>query len=430
MITSVAPNLRASRLPIGSHIRLAFYHGLPAGGAKRVAFEQAMRLSERHSLSLFSIGEADSAIFNMRPYAETSLMWDFRPGRLFSSPFGRLNQGVRIADLLRLRGAARKMAVHIDAGRYDLGLVHPCLYSHAPWILHFLRTPSVFYCHENNRLIREPAPFRSYQRDAQWQRALTKIDPLNRLYFALLSMIERTSLASATHVLVNSRYIQQELKRLYNVEAAVCYPAVAIEKFSALGLPRGDFVVSVGGLLPLKGFDFIIEGISRIPERVRPRLLLVHHMAIPEERAYLEMLAERLGVRLEFVYRASEEALVEIYNRALATIYTPVREPFGLVPLESMACETPVIGIAEGGVTETVVDGVTGLLVRREPSELAAAIAEMMERPRLRTEMGRMGRLHVEQEWTWDRSVARLEEHLVTVSRGHSAAAGGEEARS
>jgi glycosyltransferase involved in cell wall biosynthesis len=429
MLTSASLERRPNRMPSEQPLRLAFYHGLPAGGAKRVAFEQARRLSEVHSLDLFAIGEADPTVFDMHPSAETDRAWDFRPSRLFSSPFGRLNPAVRIADLLRLRAAASYVAARIDAGHYDVGLVHPCQYSHAPWVLHFLRLPSVYYCHENNRLIREHTPFRPYQSSGQWQRTLTRIDPLSQLYFGLLAMLERKSLLSATRVLVNSRYIQRAVKRLYNVESAVCYPAVAVEKFRALGLPRGDFVVSVGGLSPLKGFDFIIKGLSRIPELHRPRLLLVHHMSIPEERTYLEKLAVRLGVRLELIYRASEEELVQLYNRAIVTIYTPVREPFGLVPLESMACETPVIGINEGGVAETVVDGVTGRLVRREPSELAAAITEMVERPALRTEMGHAGRSHVEHKWTWAQSVACLEDHLLAVSRVHSAAAVGWEAR-
>jgi len=87
-----------------------------------------------------------------------------------------------------------------------------------------------------------------------------------------------------------------------------------------------------------------------------------------------------------------------------------------LVPLESMACGTPVIGIAEGGVQETVLDGITGRLVPRDPDELAAAAAELIARPQLRSEMGQAGRSYVEREWTWDRAIANLEQHLSEVA--------------
>src|SRR4051812_19697816 len=116
MLTSTSLEHTAHHTPGRPPLRLALYHGLPAGGAKRVAFEQARRLSERHSLGLFAVGEADPSFFDLRPYAAIDRAWGFRPSPVFSSPFGRLNPAVRIADLVRLRVAARRVAAEIDAG--------------------------------------------------------------------------------------------------------------------------------------------------------------------------------------------------------------------------------------------------------------------------------------------------------------------------
>jgi glycosyltransferase involved in cell wall biosynthesis len=88
-------------------------------------------------------------------------------------------------------------------------------------------------------------------------------------------------------------------------------------------------------------------------------------------------------------------------------------EPFGLVPLEAMACGTPVVGVQEGGVQESILHKHTGLLVDRDPVQFAAAVQNLLSNPALASEYGRNGREHVLRHWTWDQSVAALEDFLL-----------------
>ena len=74
-----------------------------------------------------------------------------------------------------------------------------------------------------------------------------------------------------------------------------------------------------------------------------------------------------------------DEGLVQLYNRAMLTVYAPIMEPFGFVPLESMACGTPVVGIREAGVRETVRHAETGFLVDRDPEQFAAAVLALLD---------------------------------------------------
>jgi glycosyltransferase involved in cell wall biosynthesis len=133
-----------------------------------------------------------------------------------------------------------------------------------------------------------------------------------------------------------------------------------------LDLEKRNFVLSVGSLTPLKGFDFLIRAMAELPEAGRPRLVIVSNFQNPPEKTYLEGLAGELHVELELLNNVSDQRLVELYNQAKMVLYAPVREPFGLVPLEAMACGTPVVGVCEGGVLETVLDGETGILVERD----------------------------------------------------------------
>jgi glycosyltransferase involved in cell wall biosynthesis len=89
-----------------------------------------------------------------------------------------------------------------------------------------------------------------------------------------------------------------------------------------------------------------------------------------------------------------------------------VMEPFGLVPLESMACGTPVVAVAEGGVRESVTHGKTGLLAERLPQQFAEALRSLLEDPTLGARLGGYAREEALERWRWERTVMQIEAHL------------------
>ena len=148
--------------------------------------------------------------------------------------------------------------------------------------------------------------------------------------------------------------------------------------------------------------------IGHVPAEVRPPLMLVGDHPDPGEIAYLRQLATACGVALTIRARVPEEALRDLYARARLFLYAPYLEPLGLAALEAMACGTPVLGVREGGVRETVLDGSTGRLVERHLTGFAAALEELLADPGALEAMGRQAREYVRREWTWERSVGRL----------------------
>jgi glycosyltransferase involved in cell wall biosynthesis len=393
-------------------MKVAVYHSLHSGGAKRSLFEEARRLALRHRLDLFTLSSADHVFCDIRPFMEKIHIYDFEPGPLFSSPFGRLNQATRTRDLGRLQRLARRIAREIDAGAYDVVLVHPSRYSQSPQVLQFLDTPTVYYCHEPMRMLYESEVPRPYRRHSVRHRVLDAVDPLLRAYRSALRRADWLSIHGASEVLVNSRFTQKNVRRIYGLPAEVCYHGVDVDVFHPLGLRRNRTVLSIGSLTPNKGFDAIIEGIAHVPEEERPSLVIISNYAEDEERAYLEDLARDRAVTVTFHTGVTDDALVEAYNRAQMVVYTPVREPFGLVPLEAMACGTPVVGVREGGVPETVEDGLNGLLVNRDPEKLGEAIRTLLEDDELAERYGVQGKACVAEKWTWEQAVQRLEDHL------------------
>jgi glycosyltransferase involved in cell wall biosynthesis len=175
---------------------------------------------------------------------------------------------------------------------------------------------------------------------------------------------------------------------------------------------REDDVLSVGALAAHKGFDFLIEALARIPRTARPPLRIVTNADSAEERAFLVEPASKSGVEVIIETMPKQTTLIERYCNSALVAYAPVLEPFGLVPLEAMACGTPVVGVAEGGVPETVVHGTTGFLTPREPTRFAERLQELLSKLELRDEMGHRARQHVVSHWTWDHSVRRIEAGL------------------
>jgi glycosyltransferase involved in cell wall biosynthesis len=250
------------------------------------------------------------------------------------------------------------------------------------------------------------------------QRTVNLIDPFPSLYRTVLARLDRKNARAATCVLTNSAYSRESLYRIYGIFAHVGYLGVDTALFRPLSLPKENFIVSVGMINPQKGFDFLIRGLALLEKDRRPTLVIICNNADERERAYLAALAQQLQVAVEIRALIPDEELVRLYNQARLTVYAPVMEPFGFVPLESMACQTPVVGVREGGVRESVTDGVTGLLVEREPEALAATLGTLLDRADEIDRLGKNGRACVETQWTWDKSVENIEHYLQQATQG------------
>lgn len=190
-----------------------------------------------------------------------------------------------------------------------------------------------------------------------------------------------------------------------------------------LGLPADEFIVlQLGRLVPRKGVDNVIRAVARLGEGRPWRLLVVGGESVtPDdvrtpEIGRLRGIAREAGVadRVTFVGRRDRHELKDYYQAADVFVTTPWYEPFGITPLESMACATPVIGAEVGGIQHTVVDGLTGFLVPpRDPQMLAMRLEDLRFGTDLARLMGRAGRARVCREFTWDGVARRLAEVYV-----------------
>jgi D-inositol-3-phosphate glycosyltransferase len=187
---------------------------------------------------------------------------------------------------------------------------------------------------------------------------------------------------------------------------------VDLHRFTAEGPKAGrgarHRIVSVGRLVPRKGFATAIAALPGVPDA---ELLIAggpeqRRLAGDPEACRLQQLARRCGVddRVHLLGQVSRDAMPALLRSADVVLCTPWYEPFGIVPLEAMACGVPVVAAAVGGLTDTVVDGVTGELVPpKRPDVLAATLRRLLDDPAAREAYGVAGMDRARSRYSWDR---------------------------
>jgi glycosyltransferase involved in cell wall biosynthesis len=319
---------------------------------------------------------------------------------------------------------SQRAASEIEAGGFDLLFANSSVPFYMPYIMRHVRIPKVLYLQEPNRHLYEANPMLPWVegihdslREAYLRRPrLFVYEYLKLRSLRLQAKQEWLNAQACDLILVNSHYSRESVLRVYGREVKVCYLGVDSGKFRPLNRVRERFIIGLGSCDIIKGIDLAINSIALLPEP-RPRLVWLANSGSDNYKMAMIQLAESLGVELEMRSRVSDEELVDVLNRATALVYTSHLEPFGFAPLEANACATPVVAVAEGGVRETMRDGVNGFLVDREPEDIARALQTLLADESLARRMGEDGSAYVREEWSVERSVDRLEQYLLKTVR-------------
>lgn len=171
-------------------------------------------------------------------------------------------------------------------------------------------------------------------------------------------------------------------------------------------------IVTVGRLVPRKGVDLVIQALEMLVRHGYQDLELhvvgggvgADALDRDPDAVRLDDLARELGVADRVVLRGrlGRDEIPAVLRSARAVVCTPWYEPFGIVPLEAMACGVPVVAARVGGLADTVVDEVTGLQVApRDPGEIVSALARLLDHPEQAAEMGRNGLDRVRHHYSW-----------------------------
>src|SRR2546425_1258113 len=187
------------------------------------------------------------------------------------------------------------------------------------------------------------------------------------------------------------------------------YPRDGLESVKKFSIRR-PYVFFVGRLSHQKGIFDLVAAMDHVPEGTT-LVLATGKPDTPEIEADLRSAIKSRNDVVWIRDMLEDHDLVNLYNEAAVFACPSVYEPFGIINLEAMACETPVVATRVGGIKEVVVNEETGLLVPPgEPAKLGRAITRILEDPQTGAKMGKAGRRHVLRNFTWDRIArARLD---------------------
>lgn len=243
--------------------------------------------------------------------------------------------------------------------------------------------------------------------------------------------MEEDLMRDADRVIAECPQDRRDMEQLYGapserIEIVPCgfdpeelWPVPAIAR-QQIGLDPNEFVVlQLGRMVPRKGIDTAIESIAVLRERfgINARLLVVGGNAEQidvrntPELGRLAALTRSLGLERQVIFTGQKlrSQLRYYYSAANAFVTTPWYEPFGITPVEAMACGTPVIGAAVGGIKSTVVDGQTGYLVPpKDPEAVARKLASLHNQPDQAERLGEQGMQRAYQHYTWRNVAAQI----------------------
>lgn len=335
--------------------------------------------------------------------------------------------------------------VHVNAYFSVDGFLSCCvLQVSAPLpLFQLFRIPSMFYCHFPDKLL------------CTERRGLLKT-----MYRYLIDNFEESSTGCANEIVVNSLFTAkvfadnfQQLGKLCKPQ--VLYPTIELPDVESPGRVRVpsevayidgyDYVfVSLNRYerkknigLAIHAFHLLLEDVKALRDisgeytnksKTLPRVLLVvaggyddrvaenveHHR---ELQALAAGCGENVATNVVFRQSISDAERNALLTCATAILYTPANEHFGIVPLEAMSRQTPVIAVKSGGPLETVVHGITGFLCDETPATFSAAMFQFIVDSGLSVTMGEQGRKHTQETFTFDAMVPQLEVCLQKAAR-------------
>lgn len=249
--------------------------------------------------------------------------------------------------------------------------------------------------------------------------------------------VERTAIEMADAVIAVSEETKRDVLRLFNVpeeRVRIIYNGIDLDEYQKVNTtealvrygidPAVPYVLFVGRITRQKGIIHLVNAI----QHMEPGFQIVLCAGAPdtpeiaaEMKAAVAAAQARHGKVIWIEEMVAKKTVYELYSQAAVFCCPSIYEPFGIINLEAMACETPVVASAVGGIKEVVVHGETGFLVplqqmNESPFEpldpdqfsrdLAARVNELMANPGLREQFGKAGRRRAEEKFSWS-AIAR-----------------------
>ena len=238
------------------------------------------------------------------------------------------------------------------------------------------------------------------------------LDSLAKTYGLILSHI-----FNKYDVLVaNSNFVKQKLCNWFKLQKSankihVIHPGVDTDVFRPLWV-YDDYFLVVSRIEPLKRIELAINAFKIFRKFCGSRFrLVIAGFLASQNKSYLDYLKKISGEGVDFIINPSDDQLLKLYQECYAFIFSSFKEPFGITPLEAMACGKPVIATGQGGFQDYLVDGENGFLIAAHPSMIAKKVLLLAQNYELVVSMGEKAR-ETALSFNWKKFADRID-HLM-----------------
>lgn len=412
-------------------MRIALWHDMPSGGGLRALDNHVRGLaSTGHEVHIWTTPATTTLPSEALVASVHTVGLELPSQRSHWTMLKASWRGCR-TDIEAYEEHSHHCAREIRSIEPDLVFAHPGATFRVPAIAcHLPEVPSVLFLHEPHRALFEaqfnPPWVAPPAADRRIRFSTVREFVHERLVVdqsRILLRNEITWLAGFDDVLVNSLFSREAVLRAYGRECQPMRLGIDLDRFPAQPRPaelRGN-VLCVGAMVIEKNPHFLVRAVAAAGPSVR-RFVWIANYANPQLAAEVESMASALGLEFELRVDVTDQALIDAYRAADIFVYAPRLEPFGLAPLEANATGLPVVAVAEGGVRETIVDGVNGIVASPDPQSFGTVLAGLLNDAHRTRELGHAARAHVARAWPSEAAATALDERLRIVALAGSSA--------
>ncbi len=361
-------------------MKIAIFHELHSGGARRSVNEFAKRLKKNHIVDLYFVDELKND--NEKTFFSNVNYYKFIPKKWTGNDW-KTKLYKDTIELIKLYILHKKIAIEIDSKKYDIVFIDPSRFTQAPFILRFLKTKKIYYCQEPLRMVYEEVF--DIKKDLHPLKFL--YEKLNRL---IRKKIDNKNIKYADLIIANSKYTQSNIMKSYGLKSTFSYMGVDTQVFKPVEIKKDIDILFIGAFEFSDGYNLFENAKKFLKSKANIKILA----------------SEKQWISNDLMIR-------NLYCRSRLVLALAFNEPFGLIPIEAMACGVPVVAVNEGGYKETIIDGETGFLVSRNPKILAQKLDFLLTHQLILQKTGDNARRKVTSRWTWEKSTNKLENILL-----------------
>lgn len=357
-------------------MKIAFFHELHFGGARRVVYEYAKVMSASHDVDLYYVDQLKEK--EIEKYFNKSYLYKFKINKYVGNN-PKLKIYKDFIEPFKLYFLHKKIAKEIDSKNYDFVFVHLSQFTHAPFILRFLKTKNVYFCHEPLRTVHDPV-VSSFKSNNIFKNTYESVSRNFK------KIIDQSNINHADLVLANCMFTKRNIKKAYGIDSKVCYLGVDTKIFKNRKSPKINDLIFVGEKVWMEGYDTL----NSILDSFKHQLVV-------------KIIAPENGKRITDLELAKE------YNKSKVLIVLGRFDPFSMIPWEGMSSGAVPVVVNEGGPIEAINDKKTGYLVdRKDIKKFKKVISSLLMNENFRNRIAKNGINDVLNNWTWEKSSKRL----------------------